>query len=112
MKLSIKVLVLFFGLSLGSGVTFGRVDQGVVVEESSKRKPKPKPDYQYYEETKTLHFIDAIGTYRVNNMSWEVLKEGKITEKGQKLDLTEFGPGELIIEIEYQGYVFVEDIFL
>lgn len=110
MKTTIKILVLSFGLLMLSNFTFGHVGHQALVE--AMKKPKPKPDYQYYQETKILHFIDAIGSYRVNNMKWEVLLEGEISEKGQKLDLSEFEVGEYIIEIEYQGYLFVEDIFL
>ena len=81
-------------------------------ELSTFKKVKPKPNYKFNQDTKALHFIDALCEYRVNNLHWDVIKQGEVKEKNVVLDLSELKSGEYIVEIEYQGYVFIEDIFL
>lgn len=76
------------------------------------KKEKPKPVYEFNQDTKTFKFVDAVGEYRVNNMHWDVVKEGKIESKNVELNLSSLAPGEYIVEIEHKGYVFIEDIFL
>lgn len=76
------------------------------------KKEKPQPVYEFNQGAKKFRFVDAIGKYRVNNTYWDVVKEGSIESKNVELDLSNLISGEYIVEIEHEGYVFIENIEL
>ena len=107
-----KTVLRVFAIGLLIFFSFGTVFSTQETITNFFKKEKPQPVYDFNQGTKKFRFVDAIGEYRVNNTYWDIVKEGSIESKNVELDLSNLTSGEYIVEIEHEGYVFIENIEL
>ena len=80
--------------------------------EHNYNKEKPAPGHKVDLEKKQIIFYDAPATYLIDNDHVDVVIKGEITTKDQVVDISKLTKGSYMLEIEYKGFIFTEEIVI